>query len=456
VRASNYSFFVTSSDWSALHKVLFSEDGCENAGAFLCGLVEIENGGRLLAREFLPVPTHLYQDRQPYHLEVAPQFYNDLVTRCEKTGLHPVIVHSHRMAGVARYSHSDDFGESHLLPVIQSLLPEQVVASLVVTQNSAFGRRFIGRKFVPLIGMRILGPSISSMMFRPAPLTVDEIEARYDRQVRAFGPQRQRLLKSLQVGIIGLGGTGSIVAEQVARLGVGRMILADNDVIENHNLSRVIGSTDRDIGKAKVVVLKRHLSKFTSAKIVTISDSALKQSVLVQLRECDIVFSCVDNDRSRAMLNRFAYQYFIPVIDMGVRLDARSGFVSAAAGRVSLVGPDITCLRCSHHINSERIRSESLPRSERDKLANEGYVMGLEEAAPAVISLNTVVAGLAVTGFLNMLLNLTGGQQPTNLIYDATAGSMFPVIQVHELGCDICDLIVGVKGLGDAQVVSAY
>jgi hypothetical protein len=202
--------------------------------------------------------------------------------------------------------------------------------------------------------------------------------------------------------------------------------------------------------------LKKHLSKFTSAKIVAISDSALKQEVLNQLRECDLIFSCVDNDRSRAMLNRFAYQYFIPVIDMGVRLDARSGFVSAAAGRVSLVGPDMTCLRCSHHINSERIRSESLPASERMKLAKEGYVMGLEEAAPAVISLNTVVAGLAVTGFLNMFINLTGGQQPTNQIYDATAGSLFPVNQLHEVGCDICDSGVGVRGLGDAQIVSAY
>jgi hypothetical protein len=123
---------------------------------------------------------------------------------------------------------------------------------------------------------------------------------------------------------------------------------------------------------------------------------------------------------------------------------------------MSLVGPDMTCLRCSHHLNSERIRSESLSASEREKLAKEGYVMGLEEAAPAVISLNVVVAGLAVTGFLNMFLGLTGGVQPTDQIYDARSGSVFPISQVHEDGCDICDPLVGIKGLGDAQVVSAY
>jgi hypothetical protein len=456
VKKPNYSFFVTASDWSAARTLLFTEDGCENAGAFLCGFAKTEAGGRLLAREFLTVPPRLYQDRQPYHLEVAPQFYNDLVTRCETKGLHPVIVHSHRMTGTARYSPSDDFGESHLLPVIQALLPGRVVASLVVTQNSSNGRRFVDGKFATMIGMRVLGPSITSVMFGADHHKDDDIASRYDRQVRAFGVARQRLLNSLRVGIVGLGGTGSIVAEQLARGGVGRITLVDNDVIEDTNLSRIIGSTDRDISKAKIAVLKKHLARITSAKIITINDSALKQSVLVQLRDCDVVFSCVDNDRSRALLNRFAYQYFIPVIDMGVRLDARSGSVSAAAGRVSFVGPDVSCLRCSHHLNSERIRSESLPASDREKLAKEGYVMGLEEAAPAVVSLNTVVAGLAVTGFLNMFLNLTGGIQPTNQIYDATLGSVFPVSQLHEDGCDICNSKVGVKGLGDAQAVSAY
>lgn len=456
MKTFNYSFYISESDWFSARKSLFTEDGYENAGVFLCNLVKTENGGRLLAREFLSVPFDLYRARLPYHLEIAPEFYNDLVTRCEKTGMHPVIVHSHPMTGAAKYSHSDNYGESHLLPVLQSLLPDRIVASLVATWDAAIGRRFVNGKFINLIDMRVLGLSTTMTIFSSDLFKEDVIKSRYDRQVRAFGTTRQRLLNSLRVGIVGLGGTGSIVAEQLARVGVNQIVLIDNDVIEDTNLSRIIGSTDRDIGRDKVDVLKKHLAKITSASIVAINDTALKQSVLVQLRDCDVLFGCVDNDLSRAILNRFSYQYLIPVIDMGVRLDARSGKVTAAAGRVSFVGPDMTCLRCSHHLNSERIRSESLPALEREKLAKEGYVMGLEEAAPAVISLNTVVAGLAVTGFLNMFLDLTGGIQPTNQIYDATTGSVFPISQVHEDGCDVCDVILGVKGLGDTQIVSAY
>ena len=142
---------------------------------------------------------------------------------------------------------------------------------------------------------------------------------------------------------------------------------------------------------------------------------------------------------------------------MGIRLDARTGRVTATAGRVSVVGSDMVCLRCSHHLSSERIRAESLPRPERERLVDEGYVMGIEDAAPAVVSLNTVIAGLAGTAFLNLFTGLTGGIQPLSQIYDATSGSVFPTSQLHETGCDVCDAKkVGVKGLGDSQVVSAY
>jgi molybdopterin-synthase adenylyltransferase len=264
------------------------------------------------------------------------------------------------------------------------------------------------------------------------------------------------LLQSLQIGVIGVGGTGSIVAEQVARVGVGRLILVDDDVLDQTNLSRVIGTATRDVGKPKVDIVKRNLGRAGRATIVALKDTAIRQEVLMALRECDLIFSCVDNDRSRALLNRFAYQYLIPVIDVGVRLDARSGTVTAAAGRVSVVGVGATCLRCSHHVDPERIRAESMPKPERARLAKEGYVMGVEGPVPSVIALNATVAGLGATAFLNLFTNLTGGIQPAGQVYDARSGSVFSVSPIHEPGCDVCDSVRGVKALGDGQIVSAY
>jgi hypothetical protein len=191
VKAINYSFFVSSGDWSIACASLFTEDGCENAGVLLCGLAKTEQTGRLLAREFIPVRAEQYTDRRSYHLEVSPKFYDELVTRCDKTGLHPVIIHSHPMQGAARYSQSDDYGESRLLPVLGSLLKQRVVASLVITRNAAAGRRLVGQRFVSLEGLRIIGPSIVRNDFAQG--ATRTTGSKYDRQVRAFGHyQRSR------------------------------------------------------------------------------------------------------------------------------------------------------------------------------------------------------------------------------------------------------------------------
>jgi molybdopterin/thiamine biosynthesis adenylyltransferase len=450
-----YSVSISGPDWKEAREVLFTDDGCENAGVFLCGLSETAEQKRLLARRFVPVPRHLYQDRRDYHLEVAPAFYNSIVTECEKTGLHPVIIHSHRFAGEARYSQSDNYGELGLLPVLSSLLPDRTVASLVTSHTHINGRRVVDDEFVPLESIHILTPRIS--VTSGLELDGDGQDAPlFDRQIRAFGREGQMLLSSLRVGIIGLGGIGSVVAEQAARIGVGQLVIIDNDRIEESNLSRVVGATRSDIGTPKADVLAKHLERLGHRRVKRIKDSAIRQDVLNQLRDCDLIFSCVDNDRTRAVLNRFAHQYLIPVIDTGVRLDARSGSIEAAAGRVSVVGEGFTCLRCSHHLNSERIRAESMPEDERARLAKEGYVIGVADPVPAVMSLNTSLAGLSVTAFLNLFVNLTGGIQPAGQIYDATSGSVFPTTPVHDHGCDVCDGALGVKGIGDGQVVSAY
>jgi hypothetical protein len=176
----------------------------------------------------------------------------------------------------------------------------------------------------------------------------------------------------------------------------------------------------------------------------------------MELRDRDVVFLCVDYDRTRSILNRFAHQYLIPVIDHGTRLDARQGQVTAAAGRVSVVGSGLSCLRCSHHLNVERIRAESMPSAERAKLEREGYIMGIDEPTPAVVTINTVVAGLGATAGINLFVGLTGQPQPVDQIYDATSGAVFPVSARHDAGCDVCGPDEGTKGLGDLQIVSAY
>jgi molybdopterin-synthase adenylyltransferase len=445
---------ISEKDWARVRSALFTEDGNENAGVLLCGASEGASEFRLLVRQFLPVQSDLYSDRNDYHLEVSPRFYNQVVDECLRRKLTPVIVHSHPHHQEAWYSKSDDFGETRLIPVLQSLLPGTVPRSLVITPSSVVGRTFRDGKFTFLDGLKIFGRKSQIVVFSRK--EKEHISAIYERQVRAFGAEGQKILHTIKIGVVGLGGTGSLVVEQLSRIGVQDLVLIDNDIIEESNLARVFGSSAASKDKRKVDIAARHARSLGTATIQTVFESAIRQEVLLKLRDRDLIFSCVDNDRTRAVLNRFSHQYLIPVVDLGTRLDGRGGQVRASAGRVAITGYGMTCMRCSHFLNPERIRAESLPRQEREALQKEGYVMGIDEAAPAIVSLNAVVAGLGVTGGINLFVNLTGAAQPLAQHYDATTGTVFASAEVHESGCDVCDEVEGVKALGDLQVVSAY
>jgi molybdopterin/thiamine biosynthesis adenylyltransferase len=448
------SISIKAEDWRTLRAGLLTDDGNENSAALLCGLSKGEKDARLLVRQIEFVNEDEYLARNKYHLRVAPSFYNRIIQRCIKDGLTPIIAHSHPHHGEAWYSASDDFGEQNLMPVLGDLIPNAFPATLVITHDQALGRRFVNGQFEFLDGMRIVGQRYRKIRFGDSAESVHESKDQFDRQVRAFGKDGQKTIESLKVAIVGVGGIGSVVTEQVARLGVSDIVLIDPDQIEASNLSRLFGASQQDVGHGKADTLQR-FARMLGADARGIPDSALKQDILVRLRDRDLIFSCVDNDRTRATLNRFAHQYFIPVIDQGIRIDARNGHVTAAAGRVSIVGPGLVCLRCSHHLNSERIRAESLPIEERKRLQLEGYVMGIDEPAPAVISLNTTLAGLGVTAAINLFVDLTGAPQPLSQLYDATRGMVFTSQPVHEPSCDVCGED-GVEGLGDKQIVSAY
>jgi molybdopterin/thiamine biosynthesis adenylyltransferase len=446
-------------DYRVLRRELFTEDGCENFAVLFCGAAVEPGITRLLARHVWIAPSDAYSERLSYHLEISPRFLNSAVDYCLRTGLSPVLVHSHR-AGVAAYSGSDDFGERRLLPVLQKLMPQTLPASLLLTESDAIGRVHRRETFDELLSVQVKG--IQSRFFerRRSPRSyARNVVAAVDRQMRAIGAAGQEVLGRLSVGVVGVGGTGSAVAEQLTRMGVGAILLIDHDSLARSNLSRVWGTVERDYKRQpkKVEIISRHLKRIRpNAAIASIVDTVVRQSVVARLRNCDLVFCCTDNHWSRAVLNRFSHQYLVPVVDMGIRLDARAGSVTAVGGRITIVGSGMTCLRCSNHIDPARVRTESLPSGERDALVREGYIQGIADPEPAVISLNTTIAGIAVSAGMGLFANLVGAPPPLDQVYDATRGSLFTVSPRHDVKCDVCSESEGVKALGDSQVVSAY
>ena len=118
------------------------------------------------------------------------------------------------------------------------LRTEQPLYSSLILGGSAVQPRFSGKVFTdaeesPLGRVRVVGGRV-----RLLASAQDEVDTNlFDRQIRAFGSDGQALLAALRVGVVGAGGTGSAVFEQLVRLGVGEITIIDDDVLTATNLT---------------------------------------------------------------------------------------------------------------------------------------------------------------------------------------------------------------------------
>jgi len=226
----------------------------------------------------------------------------------------------------------------------------------------------------------------------------------FDRQVLMFGEAGQRILQKMTTGVIGLGGIGSMVFELLVRLGIRRIIAIDHDIVEESNLNRLAGSTREDVERktSKVAMLKRYAARISPhTKVTAIQKSIYDEKAVHCLKGCDAFFGCTDNQSSRWVLNRFSVRNLIPYFDTGTGIQADSKLnIEHAGGQVRIVIPGSGCLNCIGGLDMAKVQQEMLPEPDRQLAIQRGYIAGADVHAPAVASLNGVIANLAVTEFL--------------------------------------------------------
>jgi molybdopterin/thiamine biosynthesis adenylyltransferase len=205
-----------------------------------------------------------------------------------------------------------------------------------------------------------------------------------------LGPESDAVLAAIEVGIVGLGGGGSHVAQQLAHVGVGKFVLVDHDIIEEKNLNRLVGGTAEDVkaGTAKTAIAERVINGVNPAALVT--PCRMKwQEVPANLRRCDVIFGCVDSYRERDELERFARRFLIPYIDVGMDVyDGQEGF--SIGGQTVLSSPGGPCLWCLGILTQDRI-------------AEEARQYGKAGSRPQVVWANGVLASLAVGLFVQLV-----------------------------------------------------
>lgn len=230
-----------------------------------------------------------------------------------------------------------------------------------------------------------------------------------ERTFQAFGSGTTQYLSNLTIGVAGASGTGSIVIEQLVRLGVKRLVIVDDDTVETRNIGRIINSSLEDVKSAskKVDMLKSNYERMgLNTEITAIPSVILCPEAIHKLSQCDIVFGCLDSVDGRMHLNRISTFYCIPYIDLGVKLVSLGGEITTITGAVHYLVPGGSSLRSRNVYSDEQLTSQSLRRQDpiayQERL-NEKYIEGAAESSPAVISVNMQVASLGVLEFLNRI-----------------------------------------------------
>jgi molybdopterin/thiamine biosynthesis adenylyltransferase len=366
----------------------------------------------------------------------APQFLVAITRRARESNRSVALLHTHP-SGFSDFSPTDDRTEAGMAAFMRSRNPRCESFSLVFCDGRIIARRFgaTDRVAVRVVGMNVV-------VSKGCPLE-DQALKQYDRQIRAFGEEGQVLLRSLKVGIVGLGGTGSVVAQQLAYLGIGHFVLIDPDVIEETNLNRVVGATGSSLQKAKVDSGADLIGQISPASAVhRFKGSAMSAKAIELLRSVDCVFMCTDSHASRALLSEFAYQYLIPAFDIGVSINAHEGKILAVTGRTQMVAPGLPCLSCSNALNAQRIREELMTEEQRaaDPYFNEGG-----ERQPAVISINSAMVSMAVTMFLGAFTAIPVRARWQS--YDALTGSVRLLSSKSDVNCRVYGQ-AGITGAG--------
>lgn len=223
----------------------------------------------------------------------------------------------------------------------------------------------------------------------------------WSRTIGALTEAVWQRLVSLRIGVVGCGRTGSLVATSLARFGVQHLTLIDPDKLEPHNIGEMNGVALDDIGCTKVNALIKSLPAHSLADCL--ADSVLSLSALIAVKECDVIFCCVDSPSARLAIAFLTALYLKPLIDIGTGIFYTTPTDPITNEPVRQMGADIRlvlpsrCLLCFGGIAGlEQAKSELLNSQHLFHSLNADWQ---QQRAGSLRSLNTTAVGFALRLF---------------------------------------------------------
>ena len=467
-----YEIVLTEKMYRELFDHLLADRSQEQMAITLCGVNRSKGNLKLLGRHLILLHPDAFSFQSAGGIELRPEVQSYVLSMAAEERLSQVDWHSHPGHGPGvHFSGTDDRYEHELTEYLNRRIPGTYYASVVVNDTDIAARIWLlsGRTAAYKEIWRILYGGFKErrrkqydrmyshyerVALESEPYGSISVEDRYSRQVLAFGAPLQEELSKIKVGVAGLGGLGSILVEELSRLGICNWVLVDDDCIEESNLNRVTGSTMRDVRRkrSKVAIAMGNIQKVNPvARVFAMKASVLDPMVLKKLKQCDLIAVCTDNDSSRLAVNRLSAQYLIPLLHMGYAIETDDGKVVEISGEYAITTPGEWCLLCSGIADGQSAARELASPHETAILRQRGYID--DTPAPAVYHLDGVIASVAVAEVHNMVYPYRDARPYQ--VYDDMYGTLLPLTVERRDGCPVCSPD-GLLGLGDLEPLPDY
>jgi hypothetical protein len=392
-----------------LRRHLFPGDGKEAVAIALCGSAMGTRRNQLLVHEIVEIPYDGCRVRTSDTVAWSVETVLPALNRAIKNKLTVAKFHSHP-SGYPEFSRYDDESDQAFFSAVDNVLDNiDMRASVVMLPDGRFFGRGIrdGSLGRPIDLFRIAGDDFEFIYSADEAATELETPEHAVRLIQTFGEGTYRTLRKLCIGVVGASGTGSIVLEQLSRNGVGELVAVDPDHLERKNLNRIVNARACDAAEGRLKVSRAHeaiLEMGLGTKVSPLDIDVGDRQAILSLGECDILFGCVDSVDGRHILNKIAAHFLIPLIDMGVRIDADGkGSVDQVTGAIHTVLPGGSSLMSRGVYSQADLDAAMMRKYEPERyqeMAKAGYVKGADVDRPAVISLNMLVAAYAVNEML--------------------------------------------------------
>ncbi len=421
-------------------------DGLEAVSFAICG----HTTNCILVHDIFNIP-YSQTNRSENRVEWATKDVEFLLNKCRNENFCLIKFHSHFVEG-SNFSDFDDVSDSSFFGTVFAW-NEKIShhASIIMYESGKMKGRTINQdlKFSNVDKFSIIGEDIQIQNLSNDMLISDSLI----RNLQTLGVGTTKQLQKLKIGVLGCSGTGSPVIEQLVRLGVGQLILVDPDTMGFENMNRIYGSSIMDAEEEcyKVDVLKRHIDNIGLKTKVTTFKTKVQCDLDTwnELTDCDFVFGCVDSVEGRYYLDLLSKTYLIPIIDIGVHVTADEyNGIDSIVGNIHYVTPESSTLLERGVYNVDELDAEMLKRRSPKEFKNRSsYIVNIEESSPAIISVNSIYASLAVTEFLSRISSF---RNCSNKNYSSTVVNLTE-FNLNSTKVDICrnDLFKSKIGLGN-------